>query len=65
MTDRENLEASAEQRMGGVGNLDLFGIGWQWVLEGGIMLGSRSTRWITLSYGPCFANGYVTVCCYD
>ena len=43
VTDRQDLEASAVQRMGEVGHLDLFGIGRRWVVEGGIMLLSRST----------------------
>jgi hypothetical protein len=41
VTDRQDLKASAEQRMGGVGHLDLFGIGRRWVVEGGIMLLGR------------------------
>jgi hypothetical protein len=42
MADGQDLEASAEQGMGGVGHLDLFGIELRWVLEGGIILPSRS-----------------------
>ena len=41
MTDRQDLEASAVERMGGVGYLDGFRIGCRWVVEGGIMLLSR------------------------
>ena len=44
MADRQDLEASAEQGMGGVGHLDHFGIELRWVLEGGIMLLSRLIR---------------------
>jgi hypothetical protein len=46
MADRQNLEAVAVQRVAGVGHLDLFGIGWRWVLEGGIRLLSRLIIWI-------------------
>jgi hypothetical protein len=42
MTDRHDREASAVQGMGGVGHLDELGIERRWVLEGGIMLLSRS-----------------------
>jgi hypothetical protein len=42
MADRQDLEAAAEQGVGGVGHLDLFGIELRRVLEGGIMLLSRS-----------------------
>jgi hypothetical protein len=38
VTDRQNLEASAVQRVRRVGHLDRFGIGERWVLEAGIML---------------------------
>jgi hypothetical protein len=41
MADREDLEASAVERVGGIGHLDHFGIELRWVLEGGIMLLSR------------------------
>jgi hypothetical protein len=41
VTDRQDLEASAVQRVSGVGYLDLFRLGCRWVLEGGIMLLSR------------------------
>jgi hypothetical protein len=50
VTDRQDLEASAVQRMGGVGHLDVFGIGRRWVVEGDIILLSRSDRSITKSY---------------
>ena len=50
MTDRQHLEAAAEQRVGGVGHLDLFGIKLRWVLEGGIMLLSRLGRLNMRSY---------------
>ena len=43
MADGEDLEASAVEGMGGIGHLDHFGIEWRRVLEGGIMLLSRST----------------------
>jgi hypothetical protein len=64
VTDRQNLKASAVQRMGGVGHLDLFGIGRRWVVEGGIMLLSRLTRWIMLTCGRFFGSGYETGYCY-
>jgi hypothetical protein len=64
VTDRQDLKASAVQRMGGVGHLDLFGIGRRWVVEGGIMLLSRSTIWITLICGSFYGTGYATGCCY-
>jgi hypothetical protein len=41
MADRQDLEASAVQGVGGVGHLDHFGIELGRVLEGGIMLLSR------------------------
>jgi len=44
MADRQELEAAAEQGVGGVGHLDLFGIELSRVLEGGIMLLSRLIR---------------------
>ena len=43
MAHRQDLEASAEEGMGGVGHLDHFGIERRWVLEGGIKLLSRLT----------------------
>jgi hypothetical protein len=43
MADRHDLEASAVKGMSGVGHLDEFGIELGRVLEGGIMLLSRST----------------------
>jgi hypothetical protein len=49
MADRQDLEAAAEQGMGRVGHLDLFGIELRWVLEGGIMLLSRLIIWIMSS----------------
>jgi hypothetical protein len=42
MADGKDREAADVQRVGGVGHLDLFGIGCRWVLERGIMLLSRS-----------------------
>jgi hypothetical protein len=50
MADGEDSEAPSKQRVGRVGHFDLFGLfglGIKWVLEGGIMLGSRSTRFPT------------------
>jgi hypothetical protein len=43
MADRQDLEASAEQRMRRVGYLDLVRSNIRWVLEGGIMIPSRLT----------------------
>ena len=50
MADRQDLEASAEERMGGVGHLDHFEIEWRWVLEGGIRLLSRLVQLIMRSF---------------
>jgi hypothetical protein len=47
MADGEDLEASAVERMGGVGHLDDLGIERRWVLEGGIISLSRLIIWIT------------------
>jgi len=65
MADRQHLEAAAEQGMGGVGHLDLFGIDLRWVLEGGIMLLSRSIRSTMAISGPFSSVGYETECCFD
>jgi hypothetical protein len=46
MADRQDLEASAVEGVGGVGHLDHFRIERRWVLEGGIMLLSRLIIWI-------------------
>jgi hypothetical protein len=46
MADRQDLEASAVEGVGGVGDLDHFRIERRWVLEGDIMLLSRSIIWI-------------------
>ena len=43
LTGREDREASAVKRMGGIGDLDHIGIEFGWVLEGGITSLSRST----------------------
>ena len=47
MADRQDLEAPAVEGVGGVGHLDHFGIEGRRVLEGGIMLLSRSIALIT------------------
>ena len=64
MTDRQDLEAAAEQGVGGVYYLDHFGIELTWVLEGGIMLLSRLIRsamngsWHMSPWtGTCWGNG--------
>ena len=54
MADRQDLEASAVEGMSGVGHLDDFGIERRWVLEGGIMLLSRSTGSAMNGYWPIF-----------
>ena len=41
MADRQDLEASAVEGVGGVGDLDHLRTERRWVLEGGIMLLSR------------------------
>ena len=63
MADRQDGEASAVERVRGVGHLDFVGFGRRWVLEGGIMLGSRLTPWITATGGSFSGNGYATGCC--
>jgi hypothetical protein len=65
MADRQDREAPTVEGVSGVGHLDLFEIGRLWVLEGGIMLRSRSTLWIMLTCGNCSGEGYVTGSCYD
>jgi hypothetical protein len=62
MADRDDREAPSVERVGRVGHLDHFGLG-RWVLEGGIKLLSRSTRWIMLTFGSCFGSGYGTGYC--
>jgi hypothetical protein len=57
--DRHNSETSAEQRMSGIGYLDLLGC-LRRVLKGGIVLLSRSTLWIMPTCGNCSGEGYVT-----
>ena len=63
MADRKDLEASAVEGMGGVGHLDHFGIERRRVLEGGIMLLSRSTIWTMATCGRFSDIGCATVCC--
>ena len=53
VADRQNGKASPEQRMRGVGYFDLFGNCIRRVLEQGILLLSRSTRWIMRICGTC------------
>jgi hypothetical protein len=53
MADRQDGEASAEQRMRRIGYLDLVGSLIRRVLEQGIVLLSRSTLWIMPICGPC------------
>jgi hypothetical protein len=60
MADRQDLEASAVEGMGGVGHLDHFGIERRWVLEEGIMLLSRSTPWTIATCKRSYVGGYVT-----
>jgi hypothetical protein len=60
MGDRQDLEAAPEEGMGGVGHLDQFGIKLRWVLEGGIMLLSRSILWTTATCTRSSVGGYVT-----
>ena len=52
MADRKDGEAPAEQRMSGIGYLDLVGGRIRRVLEQGILLLSRSTGWIIRSCCP-------------
>ena len=47
MADRQDGEASPEQRMSGIGYLDLVGKLIRWVVEQGIVLGTRLTPSIT------------------
>jgi hypothetical protein len=60
MADRQDFEALAEQRMRGIDYLDLVRSRLRWVLEGGIMIPSRSTLWIMPTCGNCSGKGYVT-----
>jgi len=60
MANREYLEAPPVERVGRICHLDHFGIGRRRVLEGGIMLLTRSIRWIMLSCERCFVSGCVT-----
>jgi hypothetical protein len=64
MADGDDREASPEERMRRIDYLDLVRERIRWVLEGGIVLLSRSTRWIMLSCGPCCVSGCVMGCCY-
>jgi hypothetical protein len=61
--DREDGEAAPEEGMGRVGYLDLLRERLRWVVDRGIMKGSRSTIWITATCGRFSDFGYVTVCC--
>jgi len=63
MVDRHDGEASAEQRMSGVGYLDLLGRRIERVLKGGIVLLSPSTLWIMPTCVNFFVSGCVTGCC--
>jgi hypothetical protein len=65
MADRQDLEASAVEGMGGIAHLDHFGIEVGRVLEGGIMLLSRSIRSTTAISGIFSSAGYETESCSD
>jgi hypothetical protein len=53
MADRQDGKASPEQRMIRIGYFDLVGGRSRPVLEQGILLLSRSTRWIMRMCEPC------------
>jgi hypothetical protein len=63
VADRQDGEAAAEERVSGVGYLDLLGGRVRRVLEQGILLLSRSTPWIEPTCVSCFGSGCVTACC--
>jgi hypothetical protein len=60
-TDGDNGETPAVKRMSGVGDLDF--LRRRWVLERGIVLLGRSTRWIMPCCGNCCNGEYATGCC--
>jgi len=60
MAYRADDEPPAEERMGGIANLDLLGL--RWVLEVGIKAWVLSTLWIMRICAPFFSNGCVTAC---
>jgi hypothetical protein len=60
MADRQDREASPEQRVSGIRYLDLLGRRIRRVLEGGTVLPGRSTLWIMLTCGNCSGKGYAT-----
>ena len=59
---RENLKMAAIERMGRIGHFETIA-GTFRVVEGGINIGYRSTRWIMPICGNCFGSGYETGCC--
>jgi hypothetical protein len=52
-----------KERVGRIGHFEAI-TGGIWVVEGGINIGYRSTRWIMLTCGSFSSDGYVTGCCY-
>lgn len=55
--DREDGEAATEEGMDRVGYPDLLGRELRWVVERGIMEGSRSTTSTTIISGSCSSDG--------
>jgi hypothetical protein len=62
VADRQDGEAAAEERVSGVGYLDLLGGRVRRVLEQGILLLSRSILWIMPNCGAYSVGGCVTGC---
>jgi len=60
-TDREDGESASEEGMGGIRYLDRLRERLRWVVERGIMVGSRSTRSTTAIYGSFSSDGYAMV----
>jgi hypothetical protein len=58
-------ESAAEERVRGVGYLDLIEIRISRVVEEGILLASRSIRLATNIFGSSSSDGCVTGCCFD
>jgi hypothetical protein len=60
---RDKLELPAIEGVGRIGHFEAIARPSR-VVEGGINIGYRSTRWIMLTCGNGCVGGYVTVCCY-
>ena len=60
---RDNLELPAIESLGWIGHFQAIAAAIR-VVDGGINIGYRTTRWIMLSCGIFFSSGCVTECCY-